>query len=211
MDRQLSKVEVKGLEAVLYDQLMLILSGFTYSNFIKQVIKDMDIRINDKIIDFGSGTGKNICLMRQYTNNMIIGLDKGREMLKQSKKRCKRFNNIKIFYHDIRHKTPFIEEFNAVFISFVIHGFIDQDRDKIIEHAYSTLKPNGSLFILDYNEFDINSKNEFVKLVFKYGECPLASEFINIDFKQKLKGFGFNNFKEFYYYSNLVRLLIAKK
>ncbi len=50
-----------------------------------------------------------------------------------------------------------------------------------------------------------------VQAIFKYGECPLASDFIKIDFKEKLKKFGFENFKEYYYYSNFVRLLVGTK
>ncbi len=211
MDRKLSKVEISGIEAYIYDELMMLITGFTYHGFIKRAIKDMDIKENDSVVDFGSGTAKNICLMTNYTKNTIVGLDKGKEMLIKSKNRCKDFKNVKIFYHDIREKTPFMEEFDKAFISFVLHGFIDKDRDKIIQNAYDVLKPDGSFFILDYNEFNLDSKNPMVKAIFKYGECPLASEFIGIDLKEKLKQFGFKTFSEKYYYSNLVRLLIANK
>ncbi len=211
MEKQLSKVEINGLEAMFYDQLMLILSGFSYNIFIKRVVSDMNIKQNYKIIDFGSGTAKNICLINKYTKGLIVGLDKGKEMLSISKKRCKMHKNIKIFCHDIRKKTPFLEEFDLAFISFVLHGFIDKERDLIIKNAYDSLKLGGKFCILDYNEFDLNNKNVFVKWVFKYGECPLASEFIGINLKEKLKRFGFYKFTEHLYYSNLVRLLIAEK
>ncbi len=211
MQKKLSKVEVKGLEAILYDRLMVILSGFSYDRFIKKVIEDMNISKRDKIMDFGCGTAKNICIMNGYTNNLIVGLDIGSEMLTISKKRCKNIKNVKIFCHDIRDKTPFIEEFDKTFISFVLHGFIDEERDKIIKNAYDILKPGGKFCILDYNEFNVDKKSPFVRWVFKYGECPLASEFIKIDLKKKLSAFGFRAFEEHLYYSNLVRLLIAEK
>ncbi len=211
MEKKLSKVEVKGIEALMYDKLMVVLSGFSYDRFIKKVIEDMGIEKNDKIIDFGSGTAKNICLMNEYTNNLIVGLDIGSEMLYVSKKRCREHKNVKIFYHDIRSKTPFVEEFDKAFISFVLHGFIDSQRNEIIKNAYEALKPKGKFCILDYNEFDLNKKNPFVRWVFKYGECPLASEFIGIDLNKKLKEAGFKRFEEHLYYSNLVRLLIAEK
>ncbi len=211
MEAQISKVEVKGIEALFYDQIMSILTGFSYDYFIRKAIEDMRIEKNDKIMDLGSGTAKNICIMKKYTDSLIVGLDKGREMLYVSKKRCANYNNVKIFCHDIRDKTPFIDEFDKVFISFVLHGFIDDDRNKIIESAYSSLKKGGKFYILDYNEFDINNKSSLVKLFFKYGECPLASEFIRLNIKEKLKSFGFIEFEEHYYYLNLVRLLIATK
>ncbi len=211
MQRKLSKVEVKGIEAIFYDELMQLLSGFTYNRFIHRVIRDMDIKPEDNIIDFGSGTAKNICIMRHYTDGRIVGLDKGKEMLTISKKRCAPYPNVSIFYHDIRKPTPFIEYFDIAFISFVLHGFVDSDRDMIIKNAYECLKNGGRFCILDYNEFDLSKKSLPVRLVFKYGECPLASEFIRIDLKKKLEGFGFKAFREKYYYSDLVRLLIAEK
>lgn len=211
MEKKLSKVEVKGIEAFMYDKLMVILSGFSYDRFINKVIEDMKIKKDDKIIDFGSGSAKNICLMNKYTNNLIVGLDIGAEMLYLSKKRCREYKNVKIFHHDIRSKTPFIEEFDKAFISFVLHGFIDSQRNEIIKNAYESLKPKGKFCILDYNEFDLHKKNPFVRWVFKYGECPLATEFIGIDLKKKLKEAGFLRFEEHLYYSNLVRLLIAEK
>jgi ubiquinone/menaquinone biosynthesis C-methylase UbiE len=211
MKKKLSKVEVKGIEAIFYDKLMMILSGFTYDSFIKKAIADMEIKRNDKILDLGSGSGKNLCIINKYTDNLTVGFDIGKEMLTQSKKRCRQFENVRIFYHDIRKPSPFTNIFDKAFISFVLHGFIDSNRDKIIKNAYNSLSKGGKFFILDYNEFDITKKNPIVQAVFKYGECPLASEFIKIDLKEKLKKFGFGNFDEKYYYSNLVRLLVCEK
>ncbi|WP_033378649.1 class I SAM-dependent methyltransferase [Hippea alviniae] len=210
MAKKLSKVEIDGIEALFYDEIMQLISGFTYQKFIEKVIRDMNISINDTILDFGSGTAKNICLMKNYTDGLIVGFDTSKNMIRQAKKRCKG-KNVKIFYHDIRKPHPFKNQFDIVFVSFVLHGFIDSDRNRIIKNAYESLKEGGKFCILDYNEFDLESKNIFVKAVFKYGECPLASEFIKIDLKRKLKDFGFKTFEEHLYYSSLVRLLIANK
>ncbi len=209
--KKLSKVEVKGAEAYFYDELMQVLSGFSYNRFINKAVQDLHIKNNEKILDLGSGSGKNICIMNNYTKNLIVGFDKGSTMLAKSKKRCKPYGNVKIFYHDIREPSPFYEDFDLVFISFALHGFVDNDRDKIIKNAYNYLKKGGRLCILDYNEFNIDEKNIFIKYVFKYGECPLASEFININLREKLSKFGFNEFRNSYYYSNLVRLAVAYK
>ncbi len=208
MGKKLSKVEIDGLEALVYDEMTLLMSGFTYNRFINKVINDMEIKDNETILDFGCGTGKNICLMSNFTNRLIVGFDTSKNMIKQAKKRCKN-RNVKIFYHDIRKPNPFINQFDVVFISFVLHGFIDKERDKIIKNAYNSLKTHGRFCILDYNEFDLEKKSPIIKTIFKYGECPLASEFIRINLADKLKGFGFKKFEKHLYYSDLVRLLIA--
>jgi len=210
MGRKLSKVEIDGFEALLYDELTLIMSGFTYNRFIKDVISKINIGVSDSILDFGCGTGKNLCIMENYTQGLLVGFDTSKNMIKQAKTKCRR-KNAKIFFHDIRKPNPFIEQFDIVFISFVLHGFIDSDRDKIIKNAFCSLKKGGRFCILDYNEFNLREKSFFVRAIFKYGECPLASEFIEIDLREKLKGFGFSKFEEHLYYSDLVRLLIAYK
>ncbi len=211
MGKKLSKVEVKGIEALLYDVIMDVVSGFTYERFMEKVVRDMHIGTKDNILDLGCGTARNMLLMKRYTNSMIVGFDIGDIMLSIAKKKTKLYKNIKIFKHDIRKPYPFINTFDIVFISFVLHGFIDSDRDKIIKNAFVSLKEGGRFCILDYNEFNLHDSSIPVKLAFKYAECPLASEFISIDLKAKLSGFGFSAFETCTYYFNKVRLLIAKK
>ncbi len=211
MERKMSKVEIEGLEALFYDEITQLISGFSYNKFIRKCIRDMHIQPNENVLDLGSGTGKNICIISSYSHSSIVGLDKGINMLKISKKRCRKQNNVKMFYHDIRKRTPFYKQFDTAFISFVLHGFIDSERNMIIHNAFDALKDGGRLCILDYNEFDLDKENVLIKWVFNYGECPLAKDFIKKDLKKKLKNAGFKSFKQFDYYGHHVRLLIAQK
>ncbi len=93
-----SRVEVTGKEARLYDMGLNVITFGTYPFFIKKVIKQMNIKPNDLILDMGSGTGRNICIMRRYLSKdgYIMGLDIGKEMLFISRKRCKNFKNVKV-------------------------------------------------------------------------------------------------------------------
>jgi ubiquinone/menaquinone biosynthesis C-methylase UbiE len=58
-----SKVEIQGFTAKFYDNLVNFVTLGGYSIFIKKAIKSMNINPNDKIIDFGAGTGRNALLM----------------------------------------------------------------------------------------------------------------------------------------------------
>lgn len=207
--KKLSKVEVKGLEAIFYDELIALASGFSYKKFLRKVIKDMHIRENHSILDFGCGTAMALCNFSKYTKGQIIGLDLGKRMLSRAIKKCHLYKNVVIFNHDIRKKTPFIVD--EVFISFVLHGFEMPDRIKIINNAYANLKKNGEFCILDYNEFDYLGKPLWFRKLFEHFECPLAVDFINTPIKEILRNIGFNNFYEYYYYNGIVRLLVAKK
>ena len=213
LTQDMSKVEVKGFEAKFYDRLMDIITLGYYPFFIRRVIKDLGLKDGDKILDFGAGTGRNALLMRKYIGDSgeIIGLEIGKEMKEQFLKNTKKFKNIKLLDKRIDEKLDFEKEFDVVFISFVLHGFIQQKREIIIKNAYKALKKGGTFAILDYNNFDVDKANFIVRFAIRKVECPLAEDFIKRDTKTVLKNFGFEGFEEHLYFKKYVRLLKAKK
>jgi demethylmenaquinone methyltransferase/2-methoxy-6-polyprenyl-1,4-benzoquinol methylase len=92
-----------------------------------------------------------------------------------------------------------------------LHGFTQENREKIIKNAHNILKKGGKFAILDYNEFNINSAPFYIKFAIKKVECPLAQDFINRDLKKILKEYGFEEFEQKEYFKGYLRLLIAKK
>ena len=207
-----SKVEIKGMEARNYDFFMNLITAGTYPFFIRRAVKDMKIQSSDNILDLGFGTGRNIDLMNKYLSDegWVTGLDIGSEMLEQANRRFAKDHRITIKNQRIEEPLPYREEFNKVFISFVLHGLIQEDRKKVILNAYQALKPDGEFLILDYNEFDLQSAPRLVKFAFKM-ECPLATDFIGQDLQGLLKEGGFDEFRVHTYYSKYVRLLGAHK
>jgi len=208
-----SKVEIHGFTARNYDLIMNIGSLGKYGRFIKDAIARMDIQPEDAILDLGCGTGRNSCLMASYLNEKgrIVGIDIGQEMIEQFEKNCAHLPNVTIINQRIEQPLPFTEEFDKVFMSFVFHGFVPEHRQKIIENARKALKDDGELVILDFNEFDLNSKPFWFRIGFKKVECPLAFEYIEIDWKSRLREWGFDHFDEHLYFMDTIRLLKAKK
>ncbi|MEN8154444.1 MAG: class I SAM-dependent methyltransferase [Acidobacteriota bacterium] len=207
-----SKVEVKGVEAKFYDLLMNIITLGTYPSFIRKAIKDLNLKSGEKILDLGCGTGRNDCLMLNYIGEEgnITGVEIGSEMKEKFKKNCN-YPNIELLDKNIDEPLELKEKYDMAFISFVLHGFIQEKREKIIENVVSALKEGGRFAILDYNEFDVDTSNPFVKFAVRKVECPLAEDFINRDWKKILKKYGFNKFEEKFYYKKKVRLLTAFK
>ena len=207
-----SKVEVTGFEARYYDLLMNTITGGTYPFFIRNAIREMQIQQGDNILVFGAGTGRNMDLMDKYLSGKgrIIGLDVGPEMLEQAQRRFADHPYITIEKQRIEEPLPYEGEFDKVFISFVLHGFIQEDRLKIIANAQSALRPGGEFIILDYNEFDLKQSPWPVRFVFKM-ECPLATDFIGRDLQAVLRGQGFDEFRVCSHYLGYVRLLAARK
>ncbi|NOZ63156.1 MAG: methyltransferase domain-containing protein [Calditrichaeota bacterium] len=208
-----SKVEVTGFEARHYDKLMNFLTFGSYPLFIRRAIQKMNIRPKDKILDMGCGTGRNSCLMVKYLSDAgsIIGLDIGEEMIQNFERKCQKFSNVMLQKRRIEEPLPFEGEFDKVFISFVFHGFPDDQKEFIVKNAKKALKKGGEFFILDYNEFDLEQKSWPIRKGFKKVECPLAFDYIKGDWKKWLSERGFGNFTEDFFYWKIVRLLKAEK
>ena len=208
-----SKVEVRGFEARHYDTLLKLLSFGAYPRMVKAAIAAMGIQPDDAILDLGCGTGYNDCLMVEYLGDKgrLVGLDIGDEMIAQFEARCRDKPQVQLMKRRIEEPLPFEEAFDKVFISFVFHGFPDSEREKIARNAFKALKPGGAFFIFDFNEFDVADQPWWIRTAFLKGECPLAHQFVTVDWKARLETWGFTAFEEWLYFRDLVRLLKAVK
>jgi ubiquinone/menaquinone biosynthesis C-methylase UbiE len=184
-----------------------------YQSFIEQAIKQMDIRRGDAIVDLGSGTGRNICVMVRALDSTgrVVGVDINQEMLRQAQQRCQAYLQVSFLNRRIEEPLPFHEEFDKTFISFTLHGFEDEDKERVIANAYWALKPGGILWTLDYNEFDLDHQWFPLRWAFRRFECELASEFLSLDLKDMLAHQGFGNFVTCLFLGDYVRLLGAEK
>ena len=207
-----SKVEVTGFEARHYDFFMNLITGGTYPFFIRRVVEDMHIQPADSILDLGSGTGRNISLMNKYLSEEghVLGLDIGSEMLEQAHRRFANHPRVTIENRRIEEPLPYQEEFTKSFISFVLHGLVQEDRLKVIANTHLALKPGGEILILDYNEFDLKGSPWLVRFAFGL-ECPLATDFIERNLQAMLRDHGFDEFRVLTYYLGYVRMLAARK
>ena len=213
LDRSVSKVEVTGFEARHYDLMMNVITGGTYPFFIRRAVRDMHIQTQDHILILGSGTGRNACLMHRYLSaeGRIVGLDIGEEMLKQARWRCRGESNVSFEKQRADVTLPYQGEFDKVFISFVLHGFVQEDRLRIVHNAYQALKPGGAFQILDYAHFDPERSGWLIRMIFGRLECPLAADFARRDWQAILRAQDFDRFEAQHYYFDYVQLLSAYK
>ena len=208
-----SKVEVGPTGARHYDLFMNVLSLGYYPCLIRKVVDKMNIQRGQSILDLGSGTGRNDCPMakRIGPKGNILGLDISKEMLNLARKRCQSYPNAEFREQRIEMPLTHQEEFDKVFISFVLHGFEDTQKIGIINNAYRALKPGGLFYILDYNEFDLERLWFPLRQAFIRGECQLALEFLRLDLKEMLSSQGFASFEEGLFLRGHLRLLKAAK
>jgi ubiquinone/menaquinone biosynthesis C-methylase UbiE len=207
-----SKVETKGFIAAHYDTLLDIVSFGKYSPIVKSAIEMMGIRLGDKILDLGAGTGRNACLMMKYLSQKgeLVGIDISEKMISQFRKKCAKFPNAKIINARADQFLPFRGKFDKVLISLVLHGFPQNIRETVIRNVLEVLGDGGDFFILDYNEFALEEMPFYLRIPFKIIECPYAFDFIERDWKKILADNGFSDFEEYIFF-NYVRLLKATR
>ncbi len=216
MDKTISKVEVKGLEALFYDTLMDIITFGKYRSLIYKALSYIELKDNMKIIDFGCGTGRNILILNKYAkqkglNLEFYGIDKGKIMLKKARKKSNKYPNIIIKEGDIREGLNINKKFDAGLISFVLHGFIQKDREEILNNFSRYIKKGGKLYILDYNEINLDKSSLFVKFFYKKVECPLAEDFIKRDLIKMLESYNFKFDRKILFFKDIIRLAIFSR
>jgi len=208
-----SKVEIQGFEARNYDFLMNVISFGLYKKFIESAVNAFKIKAQDKILDLGCGTGRNACLMAKHlnANGAVLGLDISEEMQVQFEENCKHFPQVQ--YRHQRIDQPFFldQKYDKAFISFVLHGFPQEIRLKIIANVHENLKPGGHFCILDFSEFSLKEMPVYYRIPFTTIECPYAFDFIGRDWKTILSQAGFDFAEEKFWFKNYVRLLTVRK
>ena len=208
-----SNAEIGQLGARYYDLAMDIMSLGNYGAFIRDAIKYMEIKPDDRILDLGAGTGRNACEMMKYLslNGELVALEISTAMISQFEKRCARYPNVRIIHRSVDQSLTYTREFDKVFLAFVLHGFPQTTRELIIENSSRALRDNGSLFILDYNEFSLGRLPFYTKFLFYLTEHDYAFDFIKRDWKKILTKHRFCNFNEHFFFDGYVRLLKAVK
>lgn len=208
-----SKVEIQGLSARFYDNLLNAASLGAYSKFIKKAVHLMNIRPEDAILDLGAGTGRNALLMQKYLSRKgeILGLEISEQMITQFRKKTEEFDNVNVKNKRIDQPFSLERKYDKVFISFVFHGFPFDIQKNILKNAFEALKEGGEFILLDFNEFVTDETPLYFRVPFKIVECKYAFEYVERDWKQIMSNFGFTGFHERLFFHDHLRLLKAKK
>jgi len=208
-----SGIELSPFIASHYDSLMNTLSFGRYDGFIRKAIQDMGIQEEDEILDMGCGTGKNAAIMAHFLGKTgsVTGVDLSPVMEKQFREKHQADSRIDFSRQRIDIPFDLGKRFDKILLSFVIHGFPQEVREKILQNAQKHLKPGGQLFILDYAEFEMASMPWHHRFIFKKVECVYAFDFIEKDLKSMLGAYSFHEFNENLYFRKYARLLSAKK
>ncbi len=183
--QELSKVEVKGLEARFYDALLDIITLGAYARFLKDALSRVELKNNMKIAEFGAGTCRNLKIIAERARKegktiKATAFEIGQEMLRKCLRRSRKFPEIEIIKRSILEEPPtkLKKNYDAIIISFVFHGFTQENREKILSNAAELLREGGKVYLIDYSPIDLDRAPLLARLFFKKAECPLALDYI---------------------------------
>lgn len=149
-----------------------------------------------RILDFGSGSGRNLLGVKNFSNKEFYLVDFSKEMLKLAEERAKKLGiKIKTF-HSRLEKTPFKDNFfDAAICVAALHCIeTSEGRKNTIKELYRILKPGAmaEVEVWDRNSerFRKSGKEKFIKwrdkgkrYYYLFDESEICSLFENAGFK----------------------------
>ena len=141
----------------------------------RELLKALEFRSSEKILDFGSGAGvlaKKI-LKKLNPLSAITCLDKSDAFLNKAKRKLRKFKNIDFILGDIREKNLPKNYFDKIFITWVIHHLPNTEREEIIGAIIESLKPDGIIYVIEYLSMPHGiQKNELNEIFSKFQLFP---------------------------------------
>jgi len=126
----------------------------TLTKIKNQFIKFAQVKADEKLLDFGCGTGTLLMMLATlYPNNELQGVDIDENVLKIAQNKIikndmyvhlKKINGTNLPYED--------NYFSKILSSLVIHHISSENKLIIFEELIRVLKPGGEIFILDYGK-----------------------------------------------------------
>lgn len=132
--------------------------------FRNRLINEVNPKTNERILEFGFGTGQNLIIgMQRCPGSNFRGLDIDPKVKKITEKKLKKEKlDIPLFIYD-GGKFPFENnEFDKVFSSLVFHQLDTQTKKDCLKEINRTLRPNGLLIIGDWGK----PKSKFRRFLF---------------------------------------------
>ncbi|MBI5183405.1 MAG: class I SAM-dependent methyltransferase [Nitrospinae bacterium] len=177
----------------------------------ERVLKDADIRIGDKVLDIGCGTGSSseIIAKKIGDKGRVIGLDMSTNMLKIAFSKSKS-NNLFFIKANAENIPSLDNYFDKVHIAIVLHEMIYMGRSNTLKEIYRVLKHGGMLIAVDFNKPNGIFKNLIFNLIMLV-ETETARDMIKRTLKGEIEKAGFLIEKIDYMVNNFIQVIIAKK
>ena len=133
----------------LYDPLVSLMGA---SRAREELIKQANIKPNQRVLDLGCGTGTLVVLLkRKYATAEIVGIDPDPKALRRAEKKVRRAGVSVQLDEGFSDELPYDEgTFDRVLSSFMLHHLEEHEREKTLREVLRVLKPAGTFHLLDF-------------------------------------------------------------
>jgi len=214
----------------------LIGECFPYKHLLETILKELNIKKEDKILDVGCGTGHFLKMLKKMGVKEITGIDNSKFALEFCKQKV---SKIKLLKLDIGKPLPFqSNEFDKIVVINVLYLFSKQERKKILKELYRVLKNGGKIAVINPKKGGRNIKiflEDIKETIKRYGflkgvlrllksfkafslmlfpylkKVSPRNFFLPKEQEEILKSCGFKILKTNFVYANQAILTIGKK
>ncbi len=126
---------------------ILIGECFPYKHLLKTILKELNIKRQDKVLDVGCGTGNFLKILKATRVEKITGIDNSEFALEFCKQKVPEARLLKL---DIRKPLPFQNnEFDKIVVINVLYLLTKKERGEILKELYRVLKNNGKIAVVN--------------------------------------------------------------
>jgi demethylmenaquinone methyltransferase/2-methoxy-6-polyprenyl-1,4-benzoquinol methylase len=186
----------------LFD-LIFLLGGKGNPRFgLLEALRDTQLQILDVCVGTAASS---IRVATHYQQSQILGIDISDAMLSVGRRKVikKKLTNLKLINMPADAMQFADKSFDAIMVSFSLHEFEYDLRERIFKEISRVLKPGGKLCVIDFARQCNRSNQAFMK-VWTLIEPPCFLAFLDIDWRAQFNAYGlrFESEKE-YSFSNL--------
>lgn len=171
----------------LYDLFETIYNGKVFQNLGEKVSEEIDK--NDVVLECACGTGAiSECIAAKCKG--LVATDFSEGMLKQTAKKCKKYNNVKVRRADINRLGCCDNRFDKVVAGNVIH--LLEDPQAAVKELVRVCKPGGKVIIPTYINESGESSRKAVRILEMAG-ADFKRQFDLVTYKQFFEKAGYQD------------------
>jgi ubiquinone/menaquinone biosynthesis C-methylase UbiE len=145
-----------------------------------------------RILDVCVGTAASSLLVAGHNpQNRILGIDISDQMLAVARRKIaqNKLSNIEVKNMSATALQLEDDTFDGVMISFALHEFERETREKVLREATRVLKPGGAFCVLDFARQDSRLNRAFLAAWATF-EPPCFADFLSLDWRVHSNAYG---------------------
>lgn len=144
------------------------------------------------ILDVCVGTAASSILVATHHNqNRIFGIDISDDMLSVARRKIsqKKLTNLEVTKMSADALQFADNSFDWVMVSFALHEFEQELRERVFQEISRVLKPGGRFCVIDFSQQE-NATNRIFMKIWAIIEPPCFADFLAMDWRKQLASYG---------------------